>query len=398
MRAVRRGLVLVGILAIAANLRAALTVVGPVADDVASDLGLAASQVSLLVSLPLLCFGAFAVLAPRLSARWGFEATSMIALTALGVGIVARSLPWAGALWAGTLLVGAGIATLNVALPALVKRDFPNMVGRVTGAYSATQSAFAAVAAVVAVPLAGTQPSGWRLAFGVWVGLTLVALGLVAPQLRGAPRPRAVATAPVEGVEGVEGRVPWRSALGWQVACYMGLQSTFYYSVITWWPSVETAAGFAPGDAGAHQGVLQVVGIAASLVAGRLIDRSRARGQSMLVAAFSGLSVVAVVGELLAPGWWVVWIVLLGAGTASVFVTALSFFGLRTESHAQAAALSGMAQAFGYGLAALGPLLIGALHDVTLGWSVPLFVLLAMKVPEIALGMLAGRNRVIGTG
>ena len=363
--------------------------VGPVADDVASDLGLAASQVSLLVSVPLLCFGAFAILAPRLIARWGIEETSVAALTVLGVGIVARSLPLVPALWAGTLLVGAGIATLNVALPALVKRDFPHVVGRVTGAYSATQSAFAAVAAVVAVPLAGTQPSGWRLAFGVWVGLTLVALGLFAPQLRGA-RQRVVVAAPVAA------RAPWRSPVGWQVACYMGLQSTFFYSVITWWPSVETAAGFTPGAAGAHQGVLQVVGIAASLVAGRLIDRSRSRGQSRLVLAFSGLSVVALVGELLAPGWWAVWIVLLGAGTASVFVTALSFFGLRTENHAQAAALSGMAQAFGYGLAALGPVLIGALHDATLGWGVPLVVLLVLKLPEIVLGMLAGRDRVIG--
>jgi CP family cyanate transporter-like MFS transporter len=365
-------------------------VVGPVADLVASDLGLSAPQVSLLVSLPLLCFGAFAIVAPRLVARWGIEVTSLVALTALGVGIVARSLPWVGALWAGTLLVGAGIATLNVALPAMVKRDFPARVGRLTGMYSATQSAFAAVAAVVAVPLAGTHPSGWRLAFGVWAGLTLVALGLVAPQLRGAARSRAVSSAPTKG------RTPWRSMLGWQVACYMGLQSTFYYSIITWWPSVEVAAGFTPGAAGVHQGTLQVVGIVASLAAGRLVDRSRARGQSGLVVAFSGLSVVAVVGELLAPDWWVVWIVLLGAGTAAVFVTALSFFGLRTENHGQAAALSGMAQAFGYGLAALGPVLIGVLHDATLGWGVPLAVLLAMKVPEIAFGVLAGRNRVIG--
>lgn len=361
------------------------------ADDVASDLDLSASQVSLLVSMPLLCFGVFAILAPRLAARWGIEVTSVVALGALGVGIVARSLPWVGSLWVGTLLIGAGIATLNVALPAMVKRDFPQRVGRLTGLYSATQSAFAAVAAVVAVPLAGTQPSGWRLAFGVWAGLTLVALGLVAPQLRGATRPRAVPVAAP-----LAAGAPWRSALGWQVACYMGLQSTFFYSVITWWPSVETTAGFSPGAAGAHQGLLQVVGILASLVAGRLIDRSRARGQSGLVAVFSSLSVLGLVGELLAPGWWVLWIVLLGAGTASVFVTALSFFGLRTQDHAQAAALSGMAQAFGYGLAALGPVLIGALHDATLGWTVPLVVLLALKVPEIVFGLLAGRNRVIG--
>ncbi|WP_369371683.1 MFS transporter [Promicromonospora sp. Populi] len=398
------GLVLVGVLAIAANLRAAITVVGPVADDVAADLDLLATQVSLLVSLPLLCFGAFALVAPRLLARWGIEATAVVALTALGVGIVGRSLPLTGALWVGTVLLGAGVATLNVALPALVKRDFPHHVGRLTGAYSATQSAFAAISAVVAVPLAGTQPEGWRIAFGIWAGLTLVALGLMVPRWRasvragsGGPRLGEVAdpTAARATVGAAPSRAPWRSALGWQVACYMGLQSTFYYSVVTWWPSVETAAGFTSGAAGAHQGLLQVTGILASLAAGRLIDRSRSRGQSGLVVAFSGLSAVAVAGELVAPGWWAVWIVLLGAGTAASFVTALSLFSLRTEGHAQAAALSGMAQAFGYGLAALGPLLVGTLHDATASWGIPLAILLAMKVPEIAAGALAGRRRTI---
>lgn len=381
-------------LLIAANLRAPVTVVGPVADDVAADLALTATQVSLLVSLPLLCFGVFALVAPRLLARWGIEATSVLALTALAAGILGRSVPWPGALWVGTVLVGAGVATLNVALPALVKRDFPHRVGQVTGAYSATQSAFAAVAAVVAVPLAGTQPQGWRVAFGVWVGLTLVALGVMTWRWRGA-RARARAVTAVVTRRGGH-RSPWRSALGWQVAGYMGLQSTFFYAVVTWWPSVEAEAGFTPAAAGAHQGLLQVMGIAASLLAGRVIDRTRAHGQSGLVVLFSGMSAVAVVGELLAPGWWALWIVLLGLGTAASFVTALSFSGLRTVSPAQAAALSGMAQALGYGLAALGPVLLGGLHDATSSWTVPLVVLLVLKVPEIVAGALAGRRRVIG--
>src|SRR5690606_23078814 len=144
------------------------------------------------------------------------------------------------------------------------------------------------------------------------------------------------------------------------------------------------------------QGLLQVMGIAASLLAGRVIDRTRAGGQSGLVVLFSGMSAVAVVGELLAPGWWPLWIVLLGLGTAASFVTALSFSGLRTVDHAQAAALSGMAQALGYGLAALGPVLLGGLHDATSTWTVPLVVLLVLKAPEIVAGALAGRRRVIG--
>ncbi|MFP3422071.1 MFS transporter, partial [Bacillus sp. SIMBA_161] len=100
-----------------------------------------------------------------------------LALVALILGLVVRSLPSVVLLWAGTAVIGVAIAVLNVVLPALVKRDFPTKIGQVTGAYSAVQSSFAAIAAGVAVPVAGMRDLRWRLPLGMWVGLKLVTLG-----------------------------------------------------------------------------------------------------------------------------------------------------------------------------------------------------------------------------
>ncbi|MGY4646445.1 hypothetical protein [Mycobacterium sp. URHB0021] len=57
-----------------------------------------------------------------------------MALALLTVGILARSLPFTPALWGGTVVLGVAIAAINVALPALLKRDFPSRAGPLTGA------------------------------------------------------------------------------------------------------------------------------------------------------------------------------------------------------------------------------------------------------------------------
>jgi CP family cyanate transporter-like MFS transporter len=71
------------------------------------------------------------------------------------------------------------------------------------------------------------------------------------------------------------------------------------------------------------------------------------------------------------------------------------FLILRVRSPAQTVALSGMAQSVGYGIAALGPPVLGALHDATGDWTWPVIVLIAISVAACGMGMLAGRDRVV---
>jgi CP family cyanate transporter-like MFS transporter len=387
--AARSGLLLAGILLVAANLRAAITSVGPVVEDVRDDLGIGGATASVLVSLPLVAFAVCSPVAPALARRIGIERALGAALVLLAVATVVRSLPSEVALWTGTALLGVAVAVINVVLPSLVKREYPGRVGQVTGLYSSVQGSAAALASGLAVPLAGTSQHGWRLALGIWAGLALIALAVFLPQLRR----RSVPVTPGSPAAPGPHRSPWGSALGWQVTLFMGTQSTVYYTLITWWPSVEQAHGTSAAAAGWHLFALQVAGLLANLVTARLIPRHP--DQRLLTLGATGLVAAGIVGQLAAPTASLLWIVLAGAGGGASIVLALSLFGLRTNDHHQAAALSGMAQSVGYALAAGGPILLGALHDATGSWTAPLFVLLVVLVVQAGAGLRAGRARTL---
>jgi len=392
----RPALVLAGLLLVAANLRAGITTVGPVLEDLRRELHLSSSMASILISLPLLAFAVISPVTPRLARRLGLEQSMALALILLAIGLVVRSTPGLPLLWLGTALLGAALAILNVTLPALVKRDFPNRIGPITGAYSVAQSIFAAIAAGIAVPVAAATALGWRLPLGMWAGLTLVALGVMAPQLR-----RHTVVTPDEddvhldahSIEDTSPSSPWRSALGWQVTAFMGLQSFGYYVFITWLPSIERAAGISESAAGTHQFLLNAFGIVGSITCSALIHRSN--DQRLLAMGAATVFLVADIGVLLSPAHTAVWAALAGMGGGATIVLALSFFGLRTTDHTQAAELSGMAQCVGYLFAATGPILVGALHDHTGSWTPAMILVVVLATILIGIGYLAGRNRVI---
>jgi cyanate transporter len=388
----RPAVILIGVLLIATNLRAAITSLGPVLGIVQDDQRLSSVAASVLVSVPLIAFAAFSPIAPRIAARLGLERALGAALVLLAGGIVLRSTPPQPLLWTGTALLGVAIAILNVLLPSLVKRDFPARVGAITGAYTAVQSGVAAIAAGVAVPLAGQQPSGWRLSLGIWAGLTVVALGVFAPQLRRSTRTVTTPAAPSAFQAGGT-RAPWGSALAWQVTIFMGLQSLAFYVLVTWLPSIERAAGISAATAGFHQLLFNLFGLLGSLVCSALIQRLP--DQRAIAIGGSLLLVVAQTGLLLVPAIAAAWAIIAGFAGGITLALALSLFGLRTRHHAEAGALSGMAQAVGYSLAALGPVTIGAVHDATASWTPALAVLLALAVVQAVFGALASRPRTI---
>ncbi|WP_300682022.1 MFS transporter [Nocardioides sp.] len=395
-------LVLIGILAVAGNLRAGITSVGPVLDHVRADLGLSAVAASALVSLPLVAFALVSPLAPRLARRLGFERCLALALAVLAVGLVVRSLPLAGLLWVGTALLGVAIAVMNVVLPAAVKRDFPDRIGPVTGAYSAVQSIFAALAAGVSVPLSHVGGAGWRLSLGLWAGLAVIALAVLAPRWvhredAAVLAREAVIEAELDGDDPVlraERFRPWRHLLAWQVTLFMGLQSVIFYVLITWLPTIETDAGISASTAGLHQMLLNGCGILGSLACSRLIPRFA--DQRLVATAAGGVLALAVAGIWAAPQASVVWACLAGFGGGGTIVLALSFFGLRTRDHAHAASLSGMAQCVGYLVAAAAPLAVAGLHQASGGWDLPLAVLLVLAFGVMAAGYQSGRGRTLG--
>ncbi|GAA3751615.1 MFS transporter [Microbacterium kribbense] len=396
--AVRGGLILAGVLLLAVNLRAGITSVGPVLGEIRTDLGIGGAAASFLIALPLIGFALISPVAPAVARKVGLEWALGGSLLVLAVAIITRSAPVPGAIWVGTALLGVAIAMLNVLLPALIKREYPERIGAMTGIYAALQSGVAALAAGLAVPIAGMTDAGWRVSIGIWAALALIGFAVFLPQLRRRHTASALAAnagavaqsdAPVMPAQAM-----WGSPLAWFVTLYLGLQSTIYYTVITWWPTIEQHQGLDATAAGWHQFLFQSLGIVGSLSAAALLHRLRSQSTLAAVAAvfaFSGIG-----GQLLWPSSAVLWIVLLGISGGASITIALSLFGLRTRHHHRAASLSGMAQSVGYLLAALGPVMIGVLHDTSGSWDLPLFVLLAVTVGIFITGIFAGRPRFVG--
>ena len=89
---------------------------------------------------------------------------------------------------------------------------------------------------------------------------------------------------------------------------------------------------------------------------------------------------------------------LLGAPVRLVSAVGTDAFGdevlrvtARTRTPAVTARLSGFVQPVGYALAALGPFLVGLLHDATDGWDLVLVVLALTSVPFTWAGLRAAR-------
>ncbi|MFC4855568.1 CynX/NimT family MFS transporter [Actinophytocola glycyrrhizae] len=380
--AARRVLMIAGFLLLAANLRAALTSVGPLLETIRADIGLTAGEAGFIGTLPLLTFAAVSPQVPRLARRVGTDRLLWLALVLLATGIVLRSLPVTGLLWAGTVALGAAIAAGNVLLPSLIKRDFPDHVSAVTGVYTAVIGIVASTAAGIAVPLAGALPGGWRTALGCWAGFVLIALAVWTPRLSRRNQPPL----PDEG----RAATPWRSLLAWECAAFMALSATGFYTVLSWYPSILVSYGTSEVAAGWLLFAYQMIGVLMSLVVPLLL--TRLADQRAVAAVSSLLAMIGYLGLLIAPELAVLWVLTTGVGAGALFFLALAFFSLRAADPRSSAALSGMGQSIGYLVAAVGPTLFGALHDATGGWRVPLGVLVGVAAAHTLIGLRAGRD------
>lgn len=372
--------------AISINQRPALVAVGPLTPALRADTGLGATATSMLTTLPLLCFGAFAMVAPIAGRRWGPDRTLVGALVVLLCGIGLRMLPGVPALFVGSAVVGIGIAVTNVLLPSVIKRDFPTRTGPMMGLYSLCLNGGAALAVATSVPLGSALGVGWRVALGSWGLLALVALAFWLPRARMArAQPRAADFAPL---------AVWHSRLAWAVALYMALQSLVYYALIAWLPTLLTDSGLSPSRAGLTASVMSIAGTVSSLVVPILAVRRHS--QRPLVWLSVGGFLLGLVGLWQAPlsAPWL-WVTLLGIGQGAGIGLALTLFVLRTRTPAAAADLSGMSQTIGYLVAACGPVLAGALHDATHGWTATLLALIVALVALSAAGWFAAGDRNI---
>ncbi|WP_312182976.1 MFS transporter, partial [Arthrobacter sp.] len=170
---------LTGILLAAANLRPGISSLGPLLGNVIVDLHLSGLVAGLLTAAPAVCFALFGPLAPRMAKKRGPEIIVLGAMLAIALGLALRAVaPNTTFFLLFSAVALCGIAVGNVLMPVLVKRWFPDRIGRVTGLYTTVLSLGTALVAAVAVPVNGALGGTWRLGLGVWAIPALVAAGV----------------------------------------------------------------------------------------------------------------------------------------------------------------------------------------------------------------------------
>ncbi|MFZ3571379.1 CynX/NimT family MFS transporter [Streptomyces sp. BH097] len=391
-------LVMVGIVLAAVNLRPAITSLGALLEEVRDGLGMSGSVAGLLTSVPPLCFAIFGVMAPRLAKRFGPSAVVCAGMFAIAAGLVIR--PFTGGT-AGFLVASAlglmGIAVSNVLMPVIVKRWFPDKVGTMTGLYSMALALGTSTAAAATVPVTSALGGSWQAGLAVWAVLAVAAALAWLPLVRkkdtstlaAAAVPAAEATRAAEGT----GLRIARSRTAWALAVFFGLQATAAYITMGWMAQIFRDSGVSASTAGVLLAVTMAMGIPLGFVIPRMAARLPSQGPMVIALGLCGLAGYAGLYFAPASGAWA-WALLLGISNCA-FPLALTMVGMRARTGAGVAKLSAFAQSTGYLISIPGPLLVGVLYQHSGGWGAPIALMAALMVPQIVVGVFAGRNRTV---
>ncbi|MGM8212148.1 CynX/NimT family MFS transporter [Virgibacillus sp. W0430] len=386
-------MLIIGIIFVAINLRPSITSIGPLIGMIREDMGISNTTVGLLTTLPLIVFAFMSIFAVKIGNKYSNERALILGLGIVVCGIVIRSTSFVILLIAGTLLVGIGIAICNVLLPSAIKEKFPNKVGLMTSLYSTAMGVFAAIASGLSIPLAVGWNLGWEISLLVWAVPAL--FGMILWIYIYSLKNKVDREETVQLSSSGSNINLWRSSLAWQVACFLGLQSFLFYVTISWLPEILHHSGISLGAAGWLLAIAQLLGLPASFFAPMIAGKYKS--QSIIVCITGSFGVLGYLGLIVSKSLVLTYIstLFIGVTLGGGFALALAFLGFRTQNAKEAAALSGMAQTVGYLLAAIGPILIGFLHDFTNDWTVPLLILLVVSLLAIYFGMKSGRNKFV---
>jgi CP family cyanate transporter-like MFS transporter len=287
---------------------------------------------------------------------------------------------------AGTVVLGLAITVGNVVVPVVIGQDFPGVTHVVTAAYTSALNLGATLTTTLTAPLADLV--GWRWALASWGVLVGVACLVWTAGLRRQAARASSSPAPPAPAAG--GRPVWRQPAVWGLTLAFAGQAFSYYGVTAWLPALlADEQGLSRSAAGVSSALFQVFAVAGAFAVPVLVARWRA--PSLVLLAVTAAWATLPIGLLAAPGLWPLWCSLAGVAQGGGLTVVFIAIVARSRDLAENRRTSAMVQGGGYVVAATGPLVVGALHDASGGWTVPMLVVLgAVAVMAVAGGLSAG--------
>ncbi|MCG7337977.1 MFS transporter [Staphylococcus sp. ACRSN] len=385
--------VILAIVFIASTLRAPLTSVGPVVDEIKHVMEINNSVAGILTTIPLVIFAIVSPVVSKVTVRLTMSRTILYSTILLIIALFMRVAGDFTLFIIGTVVLGIAIAFGNVVLPSYVKWYFPLQIGIATGIYSGTMNFTAGLGGGLSFPLSQISPIGFRLSLVFWSIFAIVAIILWLPKARQGAKLEKIATDSNTKVKTKKINI-MKSKLAWTIALTMGFQSMVFYTVVAWVPSILVDRGLDPSTAGYLLMLNQFAQVPMTFTFP--IIASKLKDQRILVIIITllfltGFSLFFTQSlSLLITG-----IIIAGLAMGACFSLCMTFFSIRAKTSEGSISLSGFGQSVGYLIAAIGPFLIGYLHDATDSWISGIIALIVMSVLFFLFGYPASKKRVI---
>lgn len=384
--------ILFSILVLSLNLRAPITGASAVMDVISKDLGINETYSGFVMTVPLIAFAISSVFVSNLGIKYGYTKVTFISIILMIVGEVIRVSAGFKALLLGTAFLGLGISAGNVLIPSIIKLKFPNRLGLVTGLYGVFMNLISASFTGSSLYLVTQKGVPWRTMLSVWLITSVASLILWSVNLF----VRKDLMHDNRDTRNIFERLDiFKSKIAWAIIIYMGSQSFLFYTTVTWLPKILNMKGFGYDFASVMLTVFQMSALPLSFLIPLIADRMKNQKVMAVFAAMGYL--LGYIGLMFGStkAQIAVSMFIMAIGCSGTYAAAIILMELRSRTSHTVAIISGVSQAIGYIIAAIGPVLLGYLFSNTEGYVFPVLILIIISVFLVTAGVIGGRSGYI---
>ncbi|MEQ7051823.1 MFS transporter [Paenibacillaceae sp. P-4] len=377
-------LLILSLFLVSTNLRAAITSISPLLEDIQRDLGMNGISVSLLTSIPLFCMGIFAPMAASLSDRLGMERAITVCIGLIGIATAARFFAVTSFLLLLTaLLAGIGIAVAGPLISGFIKHHFPAHASSIVGVYLTGMGIGASISSAFAIPIERAAHGSWSTALGIWSIFAVIGILAWWPIIR----KHALTDHHDASSRKQSSKLPWNNKQAWLFLIIFGLQSGIYYTAATWLAPRAQEIGMDAATAGTLVTVYSIMQMIAGLVTPLMLNRTTSRKSWLLAFSICSLAGCSALSYFPAEVNPFLSAAVMGIGAGGLFSIALILPLDVTSTSRDASLWTAMIQFGGYLIGGLLPLVSGVFYDIGGSYQASFLILIFTSLILIAVSV-----------
>jgi CP family cyanate transporter-like MFS transporter len=366
-------------------MRAGLVLMAPLLPIISKYYGLSHFQMSLLLSIPVICFSASSLLMGFLGGRASSDRIITIALISLATASFLRIVTGVAGLFIFTIVIGISIAVMNYEIPVWVKAHVSESSGLLTGIYVTLMGVGAAISIAISVPIAESTKYSWHLSLLPWAALASLAA------LYWSRRRASVDAEDFKKVVPFWKSPVIKSPIAWSLVFFFGLESMTFYGSASWLPTILTTKEFslqAAGGAIAFSGLLgSLVGLFFPHFIAKVRDQRLILAVVSIATGFSFLMMTVQSGPIL-----ILWLCTSNIGISMAFPACLLLCNTKSKSPETTRSLSTMMQSIGYVISATGPFYASTIFELFNDWNKVLYGIVLLTFLQMITGLIVGKS------